>query len=371
MDPNVRIEKISLINFRNHKGIDFSNLKPFIVLIGNNGSGKTNILEAVSLFSPGKGLKSSNLKEIPNTKEKKEYFEIKINLKYESGDLEIKRFYSALDNKKNFITVDNENISNAELLDFVNILWITPVMEKIFLQSNSEKRNFFDRLLFNLDKKHLSFSTKLIKLLKERLLILKSNQTDKGWLNIIEKNIAEISINILNNRNNFIAQLNTELAKMSLPFMSCVINFRHHEFDTVYNEDRDTLLEKYKNELFQNRKLDLDIGKTTKTVNMVNINIFTGSDSSIEAKNCSTGEQKSMLLAIFISVANMVKRKNNGRSPIMLLDEAMAHLDSDHKNQLFNELALLNSQVWFSGVSRDQFDNINSQTDFIEIKSDI
>ena len=99
------------------------------------------------------------------------------------------------------------------------------------------------------------------------------------------------------------------------------------------------------------------------------INIFNNIERIIEARNCSTGEQKSILLSIFLSVANMVKDQNNSRSPIILIDEAMAHLDTEHKEFLFSELENLKSQVWLSGVSKDLFENINNQTVFFDMKN--
>ena len=125
MNPNVRISKISLINFRNHQNTILENLNSFIVLNGKNGSGKTNILEAISLFSPGKGIKNSSFNEIPNKDKKSKIFEIKINVSYESGEVEIKRSFSYEDKSFNNILVDGEKISNIQLLDFLNILWIT------------------------------------------------------------------------------------------------------------------------------------------------------------------------------------------------------------------------------------------------------
>ena len=89
----------------------------------------------------------------------------------------------------------------------------------------------------------------------------------------------------------------------------------------------------------------------------------------IEARNCSTGEQKSILFSIFLSVAGMVKEKNNNRAPIILIDEAVAHFDNDHKEFLFSELLDLKSQVWLSGVSKDLFVNINDQTVFFDMKN--
>ncbi len=115
--------------------------------------------------------------------------------------------------------------------------------------------------------------------------------------------------------------------------------------------------------------MDTELNKTTHTINKVNISIWNNNQRDIEAKNCSTGEQKSILLSIIISVAYLIKNKNLGRSPILLLDEAMAHLDDMHKEYLFKELSKLESQVLFSGVSRDLFTNITDQTVFFEMKN--
>ncbi|MDC3086673.1 hypothetical protein OA342_04975, partial [Pelagibacteraceae bacterium] len=117
------------------------------------------------------------------------------------------------------------------------------------------------------------------------------------------------------------------------------------------------------------RDLDAELNKTTHTINKVNISIWNNNNRNIEAKNCSTGEQKSILLSIIISVAYLIKNKHLGRSPILLLDEAMAHLDDMHKEYLFKELSKLESQVLFSGVSRDLFTNITDQTVFFEMKN--
>ena len=173
MNPNTRIIKISLTNFKNHLNTSLTDLAPFVVLNGINGSGKTNVLEAISLFAPGRGIKNSSFLEIPNKLSKEKSFEIKINVKYESGEIELIRTFSAEEKKKNLIFADNEKINNFELLEFINILWITPIMEKVLLQSNSEKRNFFDRLIFNVDKSHLKNYSKLQNLLSERLALLK------------------------------------------------------------------------------------------------------------------------------------------------------------------------------------------------------
>ena len=369
MNPNVRINKISLTNFRNHKNTRIENTGTFMVLNGKNGSGKTNILEAISFFSPGRGIKNSSVMEIIRKSENINSCEFNISIKYDTGEVDLKRYFSIDEKKGNYITIDDEKVNNSQLLDFVNIIWITPIMEKIMLQSNSEKRNFFDRLIFNVDKNHLKNHTKLQKLLSERLALLKNYSYDKEWLSILENTIAELSIKIMTNRKNFLFQLNKELSKAIIPFGPCIIDMQHGilNFETDINQIE--LIESYRSILESTRKIDSELNRTTQNINKVKIEIYNNSKKNIEAKNCSTGEQKSILLSIFVAVARIIKLKNNGRSPIMLIDEAMAHLDLAHKEYLFNELSNLESQVWLSGVSKELFNNINYQTVFIDMKN--
>jgi len=369
MYPNTRIDKISLINFKNHLNTSLKDLSSFVVLNGNNGSGKTNILEAISLFSPGRGIKNSRFVEIPNKNTGQNNFEIKIKIKYDSGEIELYRSFSSVEKNKNYIYADNEKITNFQLLEFINVLWITPIMEKVIIQSNSEKRNFFDRLIFNINKSHLKNYARLQKLLSERLALLKEKKYDTDWLSIVEKNIANISIRLLVDRITFIDQLNKKLRSVKIPFNACQIDI-FHELSKLGNiNDSEDFTKKYVNALNKNREIDAALKKTTLNVNKVEIKIFNNIERIIEARNCSTGEQKTILLSIFLSVANMVKDQNNERSPIILIDEAMAHLDAKHKEFLFSELENLKSQVWLSGVSKDLFENINNQTVFFDMKN--
>ena len=370
MNPNVSIEKITLINFRNHKNTHISDLKTFIVLTGENGSGKTNLLEAISLFAPGRGLKNAQLNEMPFLKNSEGHFEIKLEIKYDTGHIILHRRFSNEDKRKNFITLDEEKINNSELLNYINILWVTPIMEKIMLQSNSEKRSFFDRLNFNVNNNHLKNLSKLQRLLKERLSLLKKINYESEWMHILEHKIAEISFVIINDRMNFMKILNHQLSEIKKPFTSCLIELVH-ELDSLgeFLDDEEKFVSKYSSALEAKRALDTELNKTTHTINKVNISIWNNNQRDIEAKNCSTGEQKSILLSIIISVAYLIKNKNLGRSPILLLDEAMAHLDNMHKEYLFKELSKLESQVLFSGVSRDLFTNITDQTVFFEMKN--
>ena len=166
MHSDVIIEKVTLTNFRSHKNIDLNTPELNVVLFGENGSGKTNILEAISLFSPGRGLRGAVNQDLITVDKIINSFEIKILLKYKTGSVTLYKKFLDSTKKESYYLADGEKISSNELLDYLRIIWITPVMEKIMLQSNSEKRNFFDRLIFNIEKKHLGNLRQLDKLLK-------------------------------------------------------------------------------------------------------------------------------------------------------------------------------------------------------------
>ncbi len=292
MYPNTRIDKVSLINFKNHLNTNLKDLSSFVVLNGNNGSGKTNILEAISLFSPGRGIKNSRFMEMPNKDRDQKNFEIKINVKYETGEVELFRSFSSVEKNKNYISVDNEKITNFQLLEFINILWITPIMEKVLIQSNSEKRNFFDRLIFNINKSHLKNYAKLQKLLSERLALLKEKNYDTDWLIIVEKNIANLSVRLLIDRITFIDQLNNNLRSVKVPFNACQVDIYHELSKLGDISNSEDFTEKYINVLNKNRGIDSALNKTTLTVNKVEIKIFNNIERIMKLETAQQGNKK-------------------------------------------------------------------------------
>ncbi|MBT6729336.1 MAG: AAA family ATPase, partial [Cryomorphaceae bacterium] len=181
MLPSIFISKIILNNFRSHENFSIDANSSNVVLFGKNGVGKTNILESISLLSPGRGLRNAKNEEIINKKSGINY-SLSADLKLNDSSVKIKKFFVKDNSNKSNLLIDDEKSKTSELLNFLRVIWVTPVMEKIMLQSNSERRNFFDRLIFNIEKKHLKSFSAYNKFTKERLHILKSNNIDDGWL---------------------------------------------------------------------------------------------------------------------------------------------------------------------------------------------
>ena len=372
MHSDVIIEKVTLTNFRSHKNTNIDTPESNVVLFGENGSGKTNILEAISLFSPGRGLRGATNQDLVTIEENINSFEIKILLKYKAGTVTLYRKFLNSEKKENYFLVDGEKISSNELLNYLRIIWITPIMEKIMLQSNTEKRNFFDRLIFNIEKNHLKNLRQLDKLFKERIALIQNHPSNDEWITIVEEKIVNLSFELLETRRKILLLINNELGKIAEPFSLCDIEFIYdYELVNYYKDNNQEFITKYKNQLRLNRSLDAEINKTSINVNKVRVNIWKNKERKLESRDCSTGEQKSMLIAIILSVAKLIKEHDSFRAPIILIDEAMAHLDEFHKKQLLLELENINSQAWFTGVSKELFSHINDQTVFFEIKNHI
>ena len=367
MQPSIYISNIILSNFRSHEKFTINSNSKNIVLFGKNGVGKTNILESISLLSPGRGLRNAKNEEIINKNTNTDYG-LSANLQFDNNSIKIKKTYLRDETKKSNLFIDDEKSKTADLLNFLRVIWVTPVMEKIMLQSNSERRNFFDRLIFNIEKKHLKAFTAYNKFTKERLHILKSNAPDSAWLEQIEKKIAVCAYEIIEYRQAAISKINTNLSLISLPFNSCIIELNYEDTLTITSDIGEFTFD-YENTLFKNRTIDKETNRTLVGPNKVEVKMWKLDDRSIEAKYCSTGEQKSILISIILSVAQIIKNSDFAKPPIILIDEAMAHLDQHHREALVDELSKLNTQSWYTGVSKEIFDHLSQDTIFFEVKN--
>jgi len=367
MLPSIFISKIILNNFRSHENFSIDANSSNVVLFGKNGVGKTNILESISLLSPGRGLRNAKNEEIINKKSGINY-SLSADLKLNDSSVKIKKFFVKDNSNKSNLLIDDEKSKTSELLNFLRVIWVTPVMEKIMLQSNSERRNFFDRLIFNIEKKHLKSFSAYNKFTKERLHILKSNNIDDGWLQQIETNIAQHAYEVIRYRKEAIDKINANLSLISLPFNSCIVELIYDNSLKIL-DNQDEFIFNYSNILSNNRQIDKELNRTLIGPNKVEVKMWKLDDRLIEAKYCSTGEQKSILISIILSVSQIIRDSEFAMSPIILIDEAMAHLDQHHREALVDELSKLNTQSWFTGVSKEIFSHLGQDTTFFEVKN--
>ena len=343
----VIISDITLTNFRNYIFRKFNFNSDINIIYGNNGLGKTNILEAISLLNKGKGCRSASLDTIPTINSNN--FTIYSKIKNHPNINYIGTSYNSLDKKRSIKTSNKTN--NGRL----SIIWLIPQMNHLFISSKSERRKFLDQITSDIYPNHFTQINSYEKLVKERMLLLTRNQNSNEWITIIERKIAELGVSIAFARNDSINYLNKAMIIMKS-------NLTKVRLDLIGDIENKSLEEKsidienyFVDKLKQNRNLDKKIGRTNFGIHRSDFTTIL-INKNIEAKISSTGEQKSILISIIIARTKIFDLLDLS-PPILLLDEALSNLDQDKIVEFFKELNHINSQCFLTGINKEIFNN--------------
>lgn len=365
------LKKLNLTNFRNHSSLSMKTPESAILIYGENGCGKTNILEAISLLSQGKGIRKSKIEDyftqsVFNNNPQKSWG-INADIITPDGNMNIGTGLKENSQKKSrIIRVNAENCSQIELGKILKISWITPQMCILFQSGMSERRRFLDSLTSSLDTLHIGRVYKYQKLLRQRSNVILQFNNDPTWLNSIENQISELAIAIIASRLELVQALN-DLFNQEFQNNDLVDTFPPAEIK-LKGQIEDLLLKKsalevedYVKAILKKSRFDNDApicGPHTTKIEIVNrIN-----NKCVEIS--STGEQKLILISIILSHARMLNIKYN-MAPILLLDDIVEHLDEKHKTALFLEISRHCAQSWFTSTSKEAFKNYPKKIDKI------
>ena len=365
------LKKLNLTNFRNHSSLSMKTPESAILIYGENGCGKTNILEAISLLSQGKGIRKSKIEEyftqsVFNNNPQKSWG-INADIVTPDGNINIGTGLKENSQKNSrIVRVNAENCSQIELGKILKISWITPQMCILFQSGMSERRRFLDSLTSSLDILHIGRVYKYQKLLRQRSNVILQFNSDPTWLNSIENQISELAIAIIASRLELVQALN-DLFNEEFQNNDLVDTFPPAEIK-LKGQIEDLLLKKsaleaedYVKAILKKSRFDNDAlvcGPHTTKIEIVNrIN-----NKCVEIS--STGEQKLILISIILSHARMLNIKYN-MAPILLLDDIVEHLDEKHKTALFLEISRHCAQSWFTSTSKEAFKNYPKKIDKI------
>jgi len=355
------INKLNLKNFRNHVDLNLNIGKASLLVYGDNGCGKTNILEAISLLNQGKGLRKSNIEDYLNHKIlfQGSYDTWGINADFicPNGKFNIGTGLKE-DTVKNsrVAKINKDKCSLSSLGKILKISWITPQMCILFQTGMSERRRFIDRLTYSLDSLHLNRVYKYEKLIRQRSKILMQSNSDKTWLDTIESQISEFSVAITASRLEMVEALN-DLYNNELKDNHLTDNFPPANIKLI-GKIEELLTNKPASQVEDFIK---DILKKSRFSEEENI--FGPHKTIVEILNrknnknvnsASTGEQKLLLISIILSHARMLN-KNFNMAPILLLDDIVEHLDKKHRCALFLEISRHEGQSWFTSTSKEAF----------------
>lgn len=364
------ISNIAINNFRNYESVvfNFPKDKQFIIITGANGIGKTNILEAISLFSPGKGLRKADHIDLKNIESPNLPWGISIQLEKDDMPHKLGTGILSANSPRRVLKINEEKIKSRTMLkEYLSVIWLTPQIDKIFIESKSIRRNFFDKLMVELSPELSNTFFEYSRAMKERTKILKDGINDPTWVLNLEKAMIEKGIIISQARINFCKKLNTQIQKnniSSFPKGKVNIVGRIEELLNT-NPNIDEIKDILSNDFLINRQRDTARGGASIGAHKSNFTILY-LDKDMPANLCSTGEQKALLISTFLSFAHEMKDRHK-QAPIILLDELIAHLDENRKHGLFGELEKLNSQVFITGTEKELFEKFKEKSKIVDL----
>lgn len=348
------LTRLSLTDFRNHAEAHFRPDAPFIVLHGENGAGKTNILEAVSLLVPGRGLRRASLEEMARHGGGGGF-----SIAAEIEDVRLGTGTDAAAPRRRQARINGANAAINNLSEWLAVVWLTPAMDRLFTDGASARRRFLDRLVLALEPAHAQRSSRYDRALRQRnRLLVDSRPVDPDWLDGLEKAMAQSAAMINAGRNRLLTQLMQRLDKTHDDLFAAPAI----ALDSKASEEEEELRGLWR----QARGRDRAAGRTLIGPHRSDI-IVTHAAKGQAAALCSTGEQKALLLSTILAHAALVA-DIRGEAPVILLDEVAAHLDPARRTALFERLAATGSQLWMTGTEAGLFQGIGTKAQFIELR---
>ena len=368
------IRRLSLTNFRSYHAaqVALDRAGP-VVLTGANGAGKTNLIEAISLFAPGRGLRRATMEELAFAEGDGGWA---ISAEIE-GMLGLATLGTGIDPPAGEETsptrryrVDREPVSSATAFaDHLRVVWLTPAMDPLFNGPASERRRFLDRLVLAVDAQHAGRVSALERSLRSRNRLLEDQRSDPHWLDAIEHETAEVAVAVAAARAETVARLSSALEQArgdapEFPFARIALEGWMEELlpthSAVEVEDR------YRALLKDNRSRDAAAGRTLEGPHLSDLGV-THAGKNMPASNCSTGEQKALLIRLVLAHARLI-RDMTGFAPLLLLDEVVAHLDPGRRASLYDALSGLGAQVFMTGADPAAFGDIVTRAHMFLIK---
>lgn len=337
------LSRLVLTDFRNHAAATLEPGPGFVVLSGDNGAGKTNILEAVSLLAPGRGLRRAPLGEMAR-QGGSGGFGVAAVL---GGALDIATGAQPAAPERRIVRVQGAPVAATALAEWLTVLWLTPAMDRLFVEPASERRRFLDRLTLALSPGHAVHANRYEAAMRARnRLLAEEGAPDADWLSALEAQMADHGTAIDQARRDAVAELGAALAgQVAGPFARAGLSLEG------WTGAGDMLAR----DLALARARDAAAGRTLAgphRTDLAVVHLEKGQAASL----CSTGEQKALLLSIILAHADLVAGRG-GQAPVLLLDEVAAHLDPRRRAALFDRLAG-KGQVWMTGTEAALFDAV-------------
>jgi DNA replication and repair protein RecF len=367
------VTRLSLRNFRSYAQIDLAVGGAPVVLAGPNGAGKTNILDAISLLSPGRGLRGAKLGEHVRrgpAAPSDALWAVAADVSRAGETYEIGTGLTLGPNggERRAVRLNGAPAQNsAELGEVIQMLWLTPAMDRLFIEGASGRRKFLDRLVLGFEAGHARTTTRYETAMRERARLLKFGPRDPKWLDGLESEMAETGVAMAQSRAVTIERLNRALQARgeagAFPSASLALD---GETDALLAEMGGSAADALRARLARARVRDAEAGRTTFGPHRTDLAVR-HTQKRTDARECSTGEQKALLISIVLADAWELSAAQDGHAPLLLLDEIAAHLDARRRAALFDEILSLGAQAWMTGTDVEMFAPLRSRAELFTV----
>ncbi len=357
----LRLTRLTLTDFRNYAGLRLDCGSALVALSGPNGAGKTNLLEAISLLAPGRGLRGVGFDVLAKLGGAGTWA-IAAELSTSNGPVSLGTGWSGQAEagdtaaQGRLVVIDGlVQKSSGVLGQYMRVLWLTPAMDRLFAGPASDRRRFLDRSVAAFDPEHGSRVQVFERVMRERNLLLEDASSDQAWLTSLEAHMAEAGVAIAAARLMAVEALQRHIgearAASAFPWGSIAIEGEIEGLTGTMPAVR--VEDEYRRLLADSRRLDRAAGRTLRGPHRSDLTVIHG-PKNMPAGQCSTGEQKALLIGLILAQARAVKGEA-GVAPVLLLDEVAAHLDRERRYGLFEALAALGCQAWMTGTDAELF----------------
>lgn len=379
------VKRLTLTDFRNYKNLRINAEISPIIITGENGSGKTNILEALSFLTPGRGLRSVKLSDIKRIRSSSEEENIlagdawsvaadilKNNEEFTVGTALQKITHEDTENDvihstdRRVVKINQQKISQqSELGKYLSAIWITPQMDRLFLGGPQPRRSFLDRLVYAFDLEHAKRTANYEHLYRQWLQLIKSGCMDYTWLKSIETDMAALGVAIAAARREQIARLNTFIENEPDDIFPDVRLELAGTIEQMLDQEPAIKVEDFYISNLQKQRQSVFYNESTDGVNRTDFRVYF-KKKNMPAELCSTGEQKALLVSIILAQTKC-QILDKGFAPILLLDEVTTHLDIQKRDALLTKINDLHLQAWITSTEPQNFRILQNSAQFFRI----
>ncbi|PPR10792.1 MAG: DNA replication and repair protein RecF [Alphaproteobacteria bacterium MarineAlpha11_Bin1] len=375
--------RLGLTDFRSYAQLRLDVDARPVVLTGANGAGKTNLLEAISFLVPGRGLRRARMPDVTRTDARPNIvpgalrWAVASSLGTAGGTVKIGTGFEMLGvdegGGRRVVRINGTRVrSQAVLGEVLAAVWLVPEMDRLFMDSAGVRRRFLDRLTAAFDSAHTTRLSDYKRAMRERTRLLREDRAgfrnvDMAWISVLEQRMAESGVALAAARRDFVKKLRAAFELVVTPFPSVGITL----IGDVENWlDQGAALEtedKFRTLLMESRSADREAGRALIGPHLSDIDVVHLSKNR-RAAECSTGEQKALLISIVLAHARLVSL-NRGVTPLILMDEIVAHLDASRRVALFDEICAVGAQAWLTGTDKALFDDLGDRAQYFCVEN--